>query len=90
MNQIKVLYSGTVQGVGFRFTVESIARKFKVTGYVKNLDDGTVEVVAEGDDFKTEDFLNAISESPLKHYITDTKIKRSVAEDLFKRFEITF
>jgi len=41
-------FTGNVQGVGFRYTAESIARSFDVTGYVRNLPDGRVELVAEG------------------------------------------
>ena len=44
----QVLYSGHVQGVGFRYTTRSAARNYEVTGYVRNLPDGNVEVVAEG------------------------------------------
>ncbi|MDR3633051.1 MAG: acylphosphatase [Isosphaeraceae bacterium] len=44
-----VYYSGRVQGVGFRFTARHLARGFDVAGYVRNLPDGRVELVAEGD-----------------------------------------
>ncbi len=45
--QVRVYYSGRVQGVGFRFTAESIANDLGVTGWVKNSRDGGVEIVAE-------------------------------------------
>ncbi|MBI3860605.1 MAG: acylphosphatase [Planctomycetia bacterium] len=45
----RLIYTGRVQGVGFRYTVRSIARLHPVTGYVKNLPDGSVELVAQGD-----------------------------------------
>jgi acylphosphatase len=44
-----VYYSGTVQGVGFRYTVRQVARDLPVTGFVRNLSDGAVEVVVEGE-----------------------------------------
>ncbi|HEY2411908.1 MAG TPA: acylphosphatase [Pirellulaceae bacterium] len=44
----RVLYSGHVQGVGFRYTAQRIAQQHAVTGFVKNLRDGCVELVAEG------------------------------------------
>ena len=49
MKCITATFRGTVQGVGFRYTVRQIAAEFAVTGYVKNLPDGTVEMVAEGE-----------------------------------------
>jgi len=48
--RVQVIYKGMVQGVGFRFTAEALARRFDVTGYAKNLTDGNVEVVAEGEE----------------------------------------
>src|SRR5882757_5443424 len=53
-------YTGHVQGVGFRYTTHSIARNHEVTGYVRNLPDGRVELVAEGDRQDTDAFLEAI------------------------------
>ena len=43
-----VLFSGSVQGVGFRYTTQRFAREFKINGWVKNLPDGRVEMMAEG------------------------------------------
>jgi acylphosphatase len=55
-----VLYSGRVQGVGFRYTTCSIARRYAVQGYVKNLPDGRVELVAEGERGELEEFLRDV------------------------------
>ena len=44
----RVLFSGRVQGVGFRYTTEAVASRFQVTGWVRNVRDGRVELVAEG------------------------------------------
>ncbi len=56
----RIVFHGRVQGVGFRMTTERIARKYEVVGYVKNLADGTVEVLVQGDADEIERFLNAI------------------------------
>ncbi len=58
----QVLYSGHVQGVGFRYTTRSIARDYEVTGYVRNLADGSVEVVAEGPVDQLDGFLEEVSD----------------------------
>ena len=56
-----VIYSGRVQGVFFRATSQELARGFAVTGYVRNLPAGTVELEAEGQPDQVEAFLAAIA-----------------------------
>ena len=62
-------YSGRVQGIGFRYSCRRLAMGFSVTGSVQNLEDGRVELVAEGDREEVEEFLRAILESHLKPFI---------------------
>lgn len=88
--RMQVFFSGTVQGVGFRFTAERLARRFPVTGFVRNLDDGRVEVTAEGEEPVLVEFLTAIRESGMKDYIRDIESRWSDAEDTFKRFSIAY
>ena len=57
-----VRYSGDVQGVGFRYTAMRLAEQFDVTGYVRNLPNGQVELLAEGSPEQVEAFLEAIRE----------------------------
>jgi acylphosphatase len=59
---VEVTYAGRVQGVGFRATVAELARGRPVTGWVKNLSDGRVELFAEGDRAAVEGFLAAVRE----------------------------
>lgn len=59
---IRVYYSGRVQGVGFRYTVHEIVRLNPVDGYVRNLPDGRVELVAQGTPAQVEGVLQAISD----------------------------
>jgi acylphosphatase len=56
----RVHFSGRVQGVGFRYTCQSLSRGFEVAGFVRNLADGRVELVAEGDRQEIENFLTVI------------------------------
>lgn len=65
----QVFYEGRVQGVGFRATVKGLARGYDVTGWVRNLPDGRVELQASGDDEEVEAFLEAIAESELKSHL---------------------
>jgi acylphosphatase len=65
----QVFYEGRVQGVGFRFTVKSLARGFEVVGWIRNLPDGRVELQASGDPAELDAFLDAIQESELQSHI---------------------
>ena len=87
--RIHVYYSGRVQGVGFRFTAEVAARKFKLSGWVSNLRDGRVEVVAEGEETALKSFLGQIS-IEMSHFIVETDISWEHPSGDFKDFGIKF
>jgi len=57
-----VTYRGMVQGVGFRYTARTLANQFEVSGYVKNITNGSVELVAEGEAEEVQGFLDAVDE----------------------------
>lgn len=85
--RLAVLFSGNVQGVGFRYTARSIARDFPVTGYVRNLPDGRVELVAEGGPEDTRAFVAEIQREMMGH-IRDVKIDEQPASGQFAEFAI--
>ena len=85
---MQVLYSGQVQGVGFRYTVKSVATGFDVTGSVRNLPGGGVELVAEGAKAELEAFRQAIRESGLDHFIRQEDVCWQEAKSEFCGFEI--
>lgn len=73
MKGIQVFYEGRVQGVGFRYCVRQLACGYEVTGWVKNLPDGRVELRASGEAEELENFLVSIQESELKGHIRKTE-----------------
>jgi acylphosphatase len=87
--QIHIYYSGRVQGVGFRYGAGDIAGQLGVSGWVKNLHDGKVEVLAEADEEALKDFLARINQY-FSGYIRDSDIKWQPATGEFKDFEIRF
>ncbi|BBO32417.1 acylphosphatase [Lacipirellula parvula] len=58
----QAIYTGHVQGVGFRETTRRLAEGFEVTGFIKNLPDGRVELIAEGFAGELDRFLAAVAE----------------------------
>jgi acylphosphatase len=86
--RMQVLYSGYVQGVGFRYTVKSVAAGFEVTGTVRNLPGGAVELVAEGAKDELEAFRQAIRDSGLDHFIRQETVSWQEATGQFRGFEI--
>jgi acylphosphatase len=89
MERVTVLYSGRVQGVGFRFTVRQLACGFDVTGTVRNLPDGRVELIAEGARAELKSFLTSIAESELSGFIAKQPETWSAAQGNLKGFAIT-
>lgn len=85
---MRVLYAGQVQGVGFRYTVRSVANGFEVTGTVRNLPDGKVELIAEGTKDELEGFRQAIRESGLDHFIRQEEVAWREADGQLRGFEI--
>jgi len=88
MNAISVLYEGKVQGVGFRSSILSLAKGYEVTGWVRNLPDGRVELLACGDTTELEDFLLGIRESHLAGHIEKESVLPSTPESGMKGFRI--
>jgi len=86
---LKVVFSGTVQGVGFRFTTRRLAADFAVTGYVKNLANGKVEVLAEGPLDEIERFVHSI-ERAFSGYIRDAEKIRVNPTGAYDGFDIAF
>ncbi len=86
--RLRVCYEGTVQGVGFRYTVKVMAAGFEVAGMVRNLTDGRVELIAEGAKEELSAFQQAIRESELGHFIRKEAAEWTEPQHGLRGFEI--
>jgi acylphosphatase len=86
--QLHIFYSGWVQGVGFRYTVKALASGFEVTGIVRNLSDGRVELLAEGTKEELEAFRRAIQDSEVGRFIRNEQDAWNEAREEFRGFVI--
>jgi acylphosphatase len=86
--RLTVVYSGHVQGVGFRYTAKTVATGFDITGLVRNLSDGRVQLVAEGAAQELEAFRTALRDAGLAGFIRDEKLDWADATNEFRGFEI--
>ncbi len=86
--RVVVLYSGRVQGVGFRYTVRQLAAGYEVTGTVRNLPDGRVELMAEGARDELEAFRQGIRDAGLGGFIRQEDAQWAEARSEFRGFEI--
>jgi len=84
-----VLFSGRVQGVGFRFTTCDVAQRYAVTGFVRNLPDGRVEVVVEGETGEVERFVSAVRAEMAGH-IKSVSEREGTATGEYSRFDVRF
>lgn len=87
-SRMQVFYTGRVQGVGFRYTARQVASGFEVTGWVRNLPDGRVELVAEGNRDELEAFREAIQDSGVGPCIRHASVTWSEAQGNLGGFEI--
>ncbi len=82
-----LLFTGRVQGVGFRYATCYLARAHEVTGFVKNLPDGRVQAVIEGPKHEVERFEAAIL-AEMKPYIQEVSRDEAVASGEYRAFGI--
>ena len=88
MIRITTYFTGRVQGVGFRFTAKHMAGGYQITGWVRNLPDGRVELTVEGAREELEAFRQAIRDSGLEGFIRDEQVSWPSATGEFRGFEI--
>jgi acylphosphatase len=84
----QIIYSGRVQGIGFRYAAKNVAAGFEISGTVRNLPDGRVELVAEGGREELDAFRAAIRGAGLAGFIRDESVAWCQAQNDFRGFEI--
>lgn len=89
LTRLHLIYEGRVQGVGFRWAVREVSLGFEVTGWVRNLEDGRVEIVVEGEKAELEAFQEAIPEAGLRRFIRGQLADWGAPTGEFRDFEIT-
>jgi len=83
-----VFFTGRVQGVGFRYTAKTVATGFELTGNIRNLPDGRVELIAEGVRSELDAFRAALHDAGLAGFIRDEQVSWGNAKNEFRGFEI--
>jgi acylphosphatase len=84
-----VIFIGRVQGVGFRYTAHRMANRRRLTGFVRNLPDGTVEMLVQGTDRDIDDCIQDIKDY-FGDYLRETRIQEIPTNPKYKDFRITF
>ncbi len=87
--RLKIFYSGRVQGVGFRYAAKTVATGFEISGTLRNLPDGRVELIAEGPRAELEAFRAAVRDEGLAGFIRDEQVFWADAQNEFRGFEIS-
>lgn len=90
MKRLHAFISGKVQGVFFRDNTRDVARGLQVTGWVRNLEDGRVEVVAEGDKEKLEQLVAYLHKGPSSARVIAVEVKWENYSGKFNSFEIRY
>ncbi len=85
-----ITVSGVVQGVGYRFFAQRVATQLGITGYVRNLPDGRVEVVAEGKQGAMNAFIEELRRGPWSARVSGFNLETSEYKGEFNRFMIRF
>lgn len=88
--RIHAIVKGKVQGVFYREFTRREAETIGVSGFVRNLKDGSVEIVAEGDEKKLNDFEKKFRKGPLMAFISQVELKEEPATGEFEGFDLRF
>jgi acylphosphatase len=85
-----ITVQGVVQGVGYRFFVLNQAHLYDVKGYVRNMPDGTVQVIAEGEKGIVKEFVERLRIGPLSAHVTGIDVKWDEKDAGFTEFRLQY
>jgi len=88
--RVKAIIDGVVQGVGFRWHARQTARRLRLSGYVRNRYDGTVEVVAEGSEYDLRQLVSYLHSGPSSAVVEGVRVEWLPASGEFNAFEVRF
>ncbi len=88
MNEYHIIIKGRVQGVGYRWFSKQAAEELRIKGFVRNLPNGDVEVVAQGNPDQIEQFISTLREGPAFAHVTDVKVTLRNVKELFSSFDV--
>jgi len=86
--RVHIFISGRVQGVAFRYFTQGVANSLGITGWVKNLDDGRVEIIAEGSSDKIEEFIKLVKKGPSNAVVSRFQVGSEKPSGEFKSFDV--
>ncbi|RLI78990.1 acylphosphatase [Archaeoglobales archaeon] len=88
--RVEVYVEGVVQGVGFRYFTQRIAKEIGIKGFVKNLADGRVYIVADGDEEQLDKFLSYIKKGSRSSIVRRVEVREIEESEKFENFNIRF
>ncbi|MFA7360833.1 MAG: acylphosphatase [Candidatus Kapaibacterium sp.] len=88
MRAIRIIVKGLVQGVGFRYYCYKTAKEYGISGYVKNLYNGDVEILAQGEEGLLNDFIRRVNIGPPMSKVTTLHKEETKYDDKMKTFEV--
>jgi acylphosphatase len=86
----KILVSGRVQGVGFRYFSQSRASKYNIKGFIRNIYDNKVEIVCQGEEEELEQFINEVRKGPAFSVVSDIEKEEIKKPQKYNSFDIKF
>ena len=90
MKSVEIIVSARVQGVGYRYFAYSKARLYQLKGYVKNLGNGKVKIIASGDESNLREFINIIRKGPDYSWVHNLEVRELTAIGEYHDFSIKY